>query len=332
MHFVLHSRVLFSMAVPLTAVLSDFLFGDPPTTVHPVGFQGRYISFLWKYRPENKPGALLLYGVFIILSGLLLTVAAVILFQRGISILSGLSGDPFAFFINVLLTAGLLKGSFSLRNLFRAGKEVASALEDGLLEDARRLVAYHLVSRRTDNLDSSGVASAALESLAENFTDSAVAPFFWYSLGGPAASWGYRYVNTADAMLGYREGDREWGGKTAARLDDILNWIPSRLAGWLIIAAAFPAGLDAGGALKVMRKDSRNCPSPNSGWSMAAAAGALGVRFEKEGVYIINSAGRAPEGKDLKRLNHLLLWSLLFTLPPVLISAAGMVVLRISFF
>ncbi|RKX98721.1 MAG: cobalamin biosynthesis protein CobD [Spirochaetes bacterium] len=322
MHLFLLSQAFFSAAVFFTAVLLDLVFGDPPTTIHPVGWQGRFISILWKQKPDGGKCRLFFFGLFIVSSGIVITFGIVILIHLGIKQLSIYKESIPGFVIIVILNSFLLKGSFSFRNLLRAGDRVAAALSDGDMDKARYQVSYHLVSRPVDSLDASAVASAALESLSENFTDSVAAPFFWYALGGPAASWCYRYVNTADAMLGYREGDREWGGKAAARLDDVLSWVPARFAGWMICAAAVLPRLDARGAVRTMRHDARNCSSPNSGWSMAAAAGALGVRFEKIDNYVINDGGRRPEGEDIKGLKRLLHWSLVFSLPPVILLNA----------
>ncbi len=313
MYLILPSTVFIS------AVLLDLVFGDPPTVLHPVGWQGRFISILWNVRPTGGNKWLFLYGIFIVFSGLLITSGIVLLIQLGIKQLTIYRDSVPGFAVIVILNSLLLKGSFSFRNLLRAGDCVTEALSTGDMDEARHQVSYHLVSRPVVTLDAPAVASAAMESLSENFTDSVAAPFFWYALGGPAASWCYRFVNTADAMLGYREGDREWGGKAAARMDDILNWIPARFAGWTICAAAVLPRLDARGAVRAMHHDARNCSSPNSGWSMAAAAGALGVRFEKIDTYVINDGGRPPEGEDIKSLKRLLRWSLVFSLPPVIL-------------
>jgi len=315
----LHPPVFFSILTLLTAAAGDLILGDPPTSFHPVGIQGRYISILWNKRCFSGTAGLFFYGLLLTLSGLFLSWVAAAALQSGIVYI--LQAVPSLLFrvVAVFLSAMLLKGSFSFRNLLQAGNRVADALAREDIEKARYEVSYHLVSRRVDELDSPALASAALESLSENFTDSTAAPFFYYALGGPAAAWAYRFTNTADAMLGYRDGDREWGGKAAARLDDFLNWIPARFAGWIMVAAAFPGRLDVSGALRVMRKDARICSSPNSGWTMAAAAGALGVRLEKENVYIINAEGRQPRGDDIRRLNRLLRWSLLLCLPLVLL-------------
>ncbi len=327
MQLVLLSPFGISISILMTAILIDVLFGDPPTAFHPVGWQGNFISFFWDLRPAFNFRGLFLYGLSIVIIGFLITLGLVGLLQLGLWKLAVAGDRPLYPILSIVLAALLMKGSFSHRNLLAAGALVQSSIRGGDITEARRLVSYHLVSRPVDNLESPEIVSAVIESLAENFTDSLVAPLFWYALGGPAGAWCYRYVNTADAMLGYRDGDKEWGGKAAARLDDVLSWIPARFAGWLITIATLPAGLDARRAARVMLSDARHCASPNSGWTMSAAAGALGVRLEKKGNYVLNSGGRMPEETDIGRLRRLLRWSLILTIPPVLIVSTLVFVL-----
>ena len=207
------------------------------------------------------------------------------------------------------------KGLFLLRGLIKAAGRVGAALNARDVETARGFTARHLVSRPLEDADETAIVSAAIESLSENFTDSVASPILWFAFGGLPAAWGYRFVNTADAMLGYRDGDREWGGKLAARFDDVLNWIPARLSAWVLVAASGLSGLESGRALRVMKEDALKCPSPNSGWTMAAAAGALGVRLEKNGEYTLNVQGRNPVPADLQRGITLILVSTLLLMP-----------------
>lgn len=188
----------------------------------------------------------------------------------------------------------------SLRGLVTAARGVAAALARGDLAAARAAVGRDLVSRPTAGLDAAGVASAAIESVAENLTDSLVAPAcFYLAFGLPGAAL-YRAVNTADAMLGYRQGTLEHFGKAAARLDDLLNLAPARVAGLAVVAAAACLGERARGALAVLRRDRRRPASPNAGWTMAAMAGALDLTLAKPGAYVLGS-GRAPEARDIDR-------------------------------
>lgn len=185
----------------------------------------------------------------------------------------------------VLLEALALSTLLSVRGLVRAARLVDAALDRGDLVGARALVAFHLVSRGTSELDAAHVVSATVESVAENLGDSVIAPVCFYLAFGLAGAAVYRAVNTADAMLGYRDGVLEHFGKVAARLDDLMNLVPARLSGLAIVAGAALAGAEGRGAWRVMRRDARITASPNAGWPMAAMAGALGVTLEKPGAY-----------------------------------------------
>ena len=163
------------------------------------------------------------------------------------------------------------------------------------LEAGRQRLAF-LVSRDTANLSEAEVRESAIESLAENLNDSVVAPIFWFVLFGLPGAAVYRFANTADAMWGYR-GLRngmnwEWAGKWAARVDDLLSWLPARITALLL------ALISGGIRLQKLSEEARKTPSPNSGWPMAAMALALGVRLQKPGVYVLNASGRLPEPKD----------------------------------
>jgi adenosylcobinamide-phosphate synthase len=152
---------------------------------------------------------------------------------------------------------------------------VAAALDRGLAE--ARLAVAHIVGRDPARLDAPGVARAAAESLAENFSDGVVAPVFWFALFGLPGLCAYKAVNTLDSMIGQRNPRYERFGKAAARLDDALNWVPARLACLLLVAAAAVLpGASAAGAWRTAWRDAGGHRSPNAGWQEAALAGALG--------------------------------------------------------
>ncbi|WP_242124291.1 adenosylcobinamide-phosphate synthase CbiB [Sphingobium sp. Sx8-8] len=157
------------------------------------------------------------------------------------------------------------------RSLYAHVLPVVQALKAGDLVGARRAVGW-IVGRDTENLDEAGVARAAIESLAESFCDGVVAPLFWLLLLGLPGVWAYKAVNTADSLIGHKEAPFTHFGWAAARFDDLLNWIPARLAGLLICVAG-------GGGWAVMWRDHRRHASPNAGWPEAAMAGALGIRL-----------------------------------------------------
>jgi adenosylcobinamide-phosphate synthase len=264
----------------VVALLADAAFGEPPTAVHPTVWLGHGIS-AGRRRLGHRGlagGAIVALGAAALAGGVGMAVD-VLLRERPVA--RGIA----------------LKPALALRALLEAGAVVERALTRGDLLAARRSLSEHLVSRDTTALSACDVAGAAISSLAENLNDSVVAPLLAFRLGGLGGAYAYRAINTADAMLGYRTPELEWFGKTAARADDVVNWIPARLTAVLIALV--------GGGWEVARADARRTPSPNGGWPMAAMAGALGVVLRKPGVYTLNAAGREPRATDIARARHI---------------------------
>ena len=193
-----------------------------------------------------------------------------------------------------------LKPLLAWRMLRTEVQAVEQALQQSLPAGRERL--SWLVSRDVSALSEAGVRESAIESLAENLNDSVVAPLFWFALLGVPGAALYRFANTADAMWGYRgvyRGQRwEWAGKWAARVDDVLSWLPARLTAGLLLLVAGWRGLRLAGAL---RKEAGKTPSPNSGWPMAAMALVLGVTLRKPLFYGLNPAGREVQAVDTER-------------------------------
>ncbi|MBS1252231.1 MAG: Cobalamin biosynthesis protein CobD [Anaerolineales bacterium] len=283
------------------ALLLDLALGDPPNRYHPVAWMGNAIAFAQRRAPEHGVLGQLASGALITVTGV--TTAAVLgrLLDRVVARLPG----P----IGWLVEAGLLKTMFSIRRLATAAEEVESALGTNDLPEARRLVGWHLVSRDTAALDAAQVAAATIESVAENASDGVVAPLLYYALGGLPAVLAYRFVNTGDAMLGYRDDAHEWLGKAPARVDDLANLLPARLTAALLVSAAALAGEDAGEGWRAWRRDAGETDSPNAGHPMSAMAGALGVELEKAGYYRLGAGQRLPTAKDIGRAARLLWWS-----------------------
>ena len=193
--------------------------------------------------------------------------------------------------------AGALSTLLALRGLRVAVEGVREALEAGDLEGARARAARDLVSRDTSELESGELAGAAIQSLAENLSDSVVAPLLAYAVGGLPAAAAYRALNTADAMWGYRTPEYLHRGRAAARADDLVNLIPARVTA-LYIAARSP---QRGAALRAAAREHGLAPSPNGGWPMAAMAGGLGVRLAKRGSYSFNATAPEPGAADIGR-------------------------------
>ncbi len=294
------------------AIAMDLLLGEPPNRWHPVAWMGTLLAWGRRRFDRGSPPSLLVGGALLV---------------GVVAALAGLAGWALSGAVRpwglpgVILEAMALKSMISLRDLLRACRRVSEALGRGDLVEARHLVGRHLVSRPTAALDAGRVASATVESASENLTDAFVAPLVCYLALGLGGACVYRAVNTADAMLGYREGTLEYFGKVAARLDDLLNLIPARLAALAIVGAAGLSGEDARGAWRTMRREHGETPSPNAGWTMSAMAGALGITLEKPGSYHLG-AGPLPGPPHCRR-------SLCIVFVAALIVAGAMVGLLI---
>jgi len=283
---------LWALAVWLLAIALDVILGDPPSRWHPVAWMGRTLAVWERWAPTRGPGARFVYGTTACGVGVLVWGSAAGLWEVGTRRLPLL--------LEVLFQAVALKMTFSVRGLIQAAREVRELLAAGDLLSARRRVGYHLVSRSTDDLDTPHVVSAVVESVAENACDGFIAPAFYYVVGGLPLAYAYRFVNTADAMWGYRDAVYEWLGKAAARLDDLMNWVPARLTAVLTLLLGGRTGQWARG-VHVWRRDARKTASPNAGHPMSAMAGVLGVRLEKVGHYTLGAEFPWPQVEDIDR-------------------------------
>lgn len=281
--------------VILLAWLIDLFLGEPPIRLHPVVWMGSYLRSARKWLPPT-----LLAGGAAWLGGAALVVLAAVLGDWLLNTLANLlpispnlQSLSFSLFLAVLL-----KPLFAWRALRAAGLAVLTAPD---LPAARQMVSWHLVSRDTATLSEGEVYGAAIESLSENLSDSLVAPLFYFIIGGLPLAALYRYANTADAMWGYRTPELERFGKVAARIDDLLNFIPARITALLLILACLPLGMEWWRALRIWRSDGLHTPSPNAGQPMSVAAGALGVRLNKRGAYELGGEFNDPTRADLLR-------------------------------
>jgi len=288
------------------ALAVDLALGEPPHLIHPVVWMGKVISFLEKGGAGRSRLAQFVYGIgmVLLLIGLFAAATYFILFYlRDIS-----------FVAYVIIGGVLLKSTFSLKELRGVALRVKELLLTEKLDEARRELGS-LVSRDPQGLSESLVVSATVESVAENTCDSFVAPLFYFLLFGIPGAIAYRVVNTLDAMVGYH-GKYEYLGKFVSKLDDVLNFIPARLAALLLVLASFLSGRGARASWQVALSEHSKTESPNAGWTMAAVAGALDVQLEKVGHYKLGEADAplTPETIDaaLKlMLISMLSWSLI---------------------
>ena len=263
----------------LLALAWDRLLGEPPAALHPVVWMGRAIDVALRAAPEPRPARELAYGTVIAL------VLPVGCFVAGAAVLAATARVPL---LRLAVETFLLKSAFALHALGVAARDVRDPLRRDDLPGARRAL-RSLCSRDAEPLDAELVAAAAVESVAENASDSFVAPLLLYVVAGVPGALFYRMANTLDARIGYR-GRYEWLGKPAARLDDLLNLVPARLTAALLLAAGALRGRDVRRALRVWRRDARRTASPNAGHPMAVMAGLLGVALEKPGAYRLGDA------------------------------------------
>lgn len=269
--------------------LLDLLLGDPQGWPHIVRGIGGLISAFEKafYPVKNKRlgGALLVLCVLIVCTAL---PAALLYFAWRLS--------PWVYFI---LEALLCWQALALRSLKSESRKVYDALEKNDLPAARKAVSM-IVGRDTAALDEAGVTRAAVETVAENASDGVIAPLFYLAIGGAVFGCFYKAVNTMDSMIGYKNERYIDFGRFAARLDDVMNYLPSRLSALLMIATARPCGLDAKGAYRIWKRDRRRHASPNSAQTEAAMAGALNVRLAGNAYYFGKLYEKPYIGDDLR--------------------------------
>jgi adenosylcobinamide-phosphate synthase len=270
------------LVILAAALIVEALAGYPPWLFraigHPVTWIGAFIGTLDRlmnreehsHQDRRRAGILALLAVLAVTGGIAMVVSALC---EGLGVL-GLV--PLAFAASTFIAQ---------RSLHEHVAEVAAGLEEGGLSGGRAAVAM-IVGRNPDSLDEAGVARAAIESLAENFSDGVTAPAFWLGVGGLPGIALYKAINTADSMIGHRNPRHESFGWAAARLDDLVNLPASRLTAGLIIGAAAFDGLStARASFDAVRRYARHHRSPNAGWPEAAMAGALGLRLAGPRVY-----------------------------------------------
>ena len=286
----------------------DLLVGDPRWLYHPVRIIGNGISFLescfrrWfpaTQKGERMGGFLL---VILICAGSALVPLGILYVAYEIHTLLGIGMETF--FCYQML---------AVKSLKQESMRVFEELEKGDLKGARYAVSM-IVGRDTQSLDEVGVTKAAVETVAENTSDGIIAPLFYMAIGGPVLMFFYKGVNTMDSMVGYKNEKYLNFGRYAAKLDDLLNYIPARISAWLMIAGARVLGFDSKNAVKIFKRDRYNHASPNSAQTEAVMAGALDIQLAGNAYYFgklcekptIGDAIRPVEKKDIPRANQLL--------------------------
>lgn len=283
----------------------DLLFGDPYWMPHPIRAIGCLIAKLEKllYKEDHKiiRGAVLTFLVILITGMVSFAILA------GAYRIHSFAGV----FVESVMTYQIL----AMKCLKVESMKVYKSLTTETIKEARKAVSM-IVGRDTEVLDEEGVTKAAVETVAENTSDGVIAPLIYLAIGGPVLGMIYKAVNTMDSMIGYKNDRYLEFGRTAAKTDDLVNYLPSRISALLMIAAAFLGGKDFDGkeAYRIFKRDRRNHASPNSAQTEAACAGALKVRLAGDASYFgkivhkpwIGDPHRKIEPEDIKRANNLL--------------------------
>ncbi|ARA99302.1 MULTISPECIES: adenosylcobinamide-phosphate synthase CbiB [Geobacillus] len=254
------------------ALFLDALFGDPRWLPHPVRGMGGLIAYFDQH--WNQGSGRRAKGVA--------AVAAVLAIVYGVSALIVHMSYALSVYIGVAVEGVLIFTTIATKSLAEAAEDVRRPLEAGDLPEARRALSM-IVGRDTERLDEAGITRACVETVAENTSDGVTAPLFYAAIGGAPLALLYRAVNTCDSMIGYKNEKYGEFGWAAARLDDVLNYIPARLTA--LVMVFIYGGRRLRRSLAVLFRDARRHPSPNSGWLEAAMAGLLGVQLGGTNTY-----------------------------------------------
>ena len=292
----------YSLPALVIGFVLDLLIGDPRWLYHPICVIGNLIAVLEKVIrkifPKNHGGEL---------TGGFLIVVIVCLFSGGVPLL------VLHYLYRYLPVAGFVLEVFwcyqllATRSLKDESMKVYDRLKNGTLEEARYAVSM-------SELTETGVTKAAVETVAENASDGVIAPMLYMAIGGVPLMFLYKGINTMDSMLGYKNDKYLYFGRVAAKLDDVANYIPARISGWLMVAGTVFTGMDIKNAAKIYKRDRRNHASPNSAQTEAAMAGALDVQLAGNAYYFgklyekstIGDPIRPVEPEDIKRANRLM--------------------------
>ena len=299
--------------VLLTAIILgfilDFIFGDPRWLPHPICFIGKLISITEKAVRRfcgEKPEGLLMGGFVLVVIVLTVTFAV----PYFILTLAEMYSPVLAFAVETFMFYQI----FAMRSLKEASLQVYDALKSGDLQEARKKLSW-IVGRDTAELTDEEVAKAAVETVAENTSDGVIAPLFFMFIGGAPLAFLYKAINTMDSMVGYKNDKYLYFGRCAAKLDDVANFIPARISGLLMVAAAYFLNMDASGSWRIFKRDRRHHLSPNSAMTESAApAGALGIKLGGGHFYFgkwvpkdtIGDEVKKTDAEDIVKMNGLM--------------------------
>jgi adenosylcobinamide-phosphate synthase len=280
----------------ILAYILDLLLGDPPWLPHPVRFIGRFIhrGEAFFRRRAKSSRELKTSGIL-----LALMVCGLTFLAADFLIYLAESMSPIA---GALVSVFIAYTTLATKDLYVETRKVFAALQAGDLPLARQELSL-IVGRDTGSLEKPEILRALLETIAENISDGVIAPLFYLGLGGPSVAMTYKAINTLDSMVGYKNEKYRDLGWASAKLDDLANFIPARLAGCLIVLAAFFLGKPWKDSLHILKRDHDKHESPNSAWPEAAMAGALGVQFGGLNFYFGRPSEKPRIGEKRKAMD-----------------------------
>jgi len=265
------------------ALLLDFLIGDPKTKYHPTAWIGKLIAVLVPFARNNSPKKELFGGILIVFAVVVIVSTLLVALDFGISLLTI---DIVSLVVSIVVGSILLKTTIAIRGMQKHALAVVDALEKDDLDSARNHLSM-IVKRNTKHLDKNHISSAVLESVSENTVDGITGPLFYYAIFGLPGAFVYRAINTIDSMVGYKTSLFRNIGWFGANCDTILNYIPSRVTGLVMILSALILGYNWKESFYIMKRDGKKLESPNAGFPIAALAGALGTKLEKINYYAV---------------------------------------------
>ena len=306
--------MIYHIAAMLAGFLMDLLLGDPYWLPHPIRLIGNWISFLEKRLLGSKTEEKHTTSEQEKRRGMLLVLAVLssTVFVTAVLLLGAYRLHPY---LGAVIESIMTYQILATKCLKVESMKVYQELKKGDIAASRKVVSM-IVGRDTECLDETGVAKAAIETVAENTSDGVIAPMIFTAIGGPILGFFYKAVNTMDSMVGYKNDRYLYFGRTAAKLDDIVNYIPARISALLMVVSCFLCGKDDDGkrAWDIFKRDRYRHAIPNSAQTEAVCAGALGIRLAGNASYFgkivekpyIGDAERAVETEDIKRADRLL--------------------------
>jgi adenosylcobinamide-phosphate synthase len=269
--------IIESITIIFFALAIDFILGDPKNKFHPTAWIGSLIARLTPSLKNSSDNLEKLGGTILIIISSTIVVSLITFLDAGINLIPI---DYLSVIISVIVGGIFLKTTIAIKGMEKHALAVVASLENKNIVSARDNLSM-IVKRNTKNLDKNHILSGVVESISENTVDGITGPLFYFGLFGLPGAFVYRVINTADSMIGYKTNIFKNIGWFAANCDKILNYLPSRLTGLVMIFSALILGNDWKRSYKIMMRDGRKTESPNAGYPMAAIAGALGTKFEK---------------------------------------------------